>query len=213
MGLHLRDLSLKYKFWALNAVSFAITLLLVLFAMHQEQDARGTAARQQAQAQAELLARWPAGTALPASDRVLVYAPDGQPRRNGAPLPLSRQSGWTASGRANVNWQATPKDFFQLNGNLTGKRLTPQGYQEPVGILNFGYRHKVNDDWSFVVVGRDLLDSYKSTLVLDTATVKRRAETRAHFRTLMVGLTYSFGSNRRVQPQAFDYGSQGGAPQ
>ena len=52
----------------------------------------------QAQAQAELLARWPAGTALPASDRVLVYAPDGQPRRNGAPLPLplSRQSGWTA---------------------------------------------------------------------------------------------------------------------
>jgi methyl-accepting chemotaxis protein len=96
MGLHLRDLSLKYKFWALNAVSFAITLLLVLFAMHQEQDARETAARQQAQAQAELLARWPAGTALPASERVLVYAPDEQPRHNGALLPLPRQSGWTA---------------------------------------------------------------------------------------------------------------------
>lgn len=35
----IRDLSLRYKFWAVNAVVFFITLLLVLFAMHLEQDA------------------------------------------------------------------------------------------------------------------------------------------------------------------------------
>ncbi|HTN29595.1 MAG TPA: methyl-accepting chemotaxis protein [Pseudomonas sp.] len=96
MGLHLRDLSLKYKFWALNAVSFAITLLLVLFAMYQEQDARETAARQQAQTLATLLASWPAGVALPLGEQVLVYAQNEQPSLNGTSVSLPRQNGWTA---------------------------------------------------------------------------------------------------------------------
>ena len=37
MGAWMRDLSLKYKFWAVNAVSFFTTLLLVLYAMQLEQ--------------------------------------------------------------------------------------------------------------------------------------------------------------------------------
>lgn len=57
----IRDLSLRYKFWAVNAVVFFITLLLVLFAMHLEQDARQQQARQAAEQQAVLLAAWPSG--------------------------------------------------------------------------------------------------------------------------------------------------------
>ncbi|HSX71023.1 MAG TPA: methyl-accepting chemotaxis protein, partial [Pseudomonas sp.] len=37
------DLSLKYKFWAVNLVAFVTTLLLVLFAMQQEQQGRAGA--------------------------------------------------------------------------------------------------------------------------------------------------------------------------
>jgi hypothetical protein len=40
MGAWLSNISLKYKFWAVNAVAFVTTLLLVLYAVHLEQHAR-----------------------------------------------------------------------------------------------------------------------------------------------------------------------------
>ena len=33
MGAWISDLSLKYKFWAVNAVAFVISLMLVLFGL------------------------------------------------------------------------------------------------------------------------------------------------------------------------------------
>ena len=46
MGALIRNLSLKYKFWAVNLVAFVTTLLLVLFALYQEQAGRIDAARE-----------------------------------------------------------------------------------------------------------------------------------------------------------------------
>ncbi|WAH57211.1 methyl-accepting chemotaxis protein [Pseudomonas silvicola] len=40
MGTWLSNLSLKYKFWAVNAVAFVTTLLLVMYAIHLEQQGR-----------------------------------------------------------------------------------------------------------------------------------------------------------------------------
>jgi HAMP domain-containing protein len=40
MGAWLSNISLKYKFWAVNAVAFVTTLLLVLYAVQLEQQAR-----------------------------------------------------------------------------------------------------------------------------------------------------------------------------
>src|SRR5690606_14095361 len=89
MGHLLRDLSLKYKFWGLNAVSFAITLLLVVFAMYQEQDARGAAARQQAESLAGLLSQWPNGAPLAESEQLRLFPRGEQPRVNGTLLTAS----------------------------------------------------------------------------------------------------------------------------
>ncbi|NWE73601.1 methyl-accepting chemotaxis protein, partial [Pseudomonas gingeri] len=55
MGAWLSNISLKYKFWAVNAVAFVTTLLLVLYAVQLEQQARTDASRSAAQAQARLL--------------------------------------------------------------------------------------------------------------------------------------------------------------
>ncbi|HLD64702.1 MAG TPA: methyl-accepting chemotaxis protein, partial [Pseudomonas sp.] len=63
MGSWIRDLSLKYKFWAVNAVAFVTTLLLVLHALQLEHQALSSAAQASAQAQAGLLRAWPAGQA------------------------------------------------------------------------------------------------------------------------------------------------------
>jgi outer membrane receptor protein involved in Fe transport len=62
------------------------------------------------------------------------------------------------SGRANLNYQATPKDFLQINAFSSGKRLTPQGHREPFQMVNLGYRRKVSDKLSFVVTAQDVLE-------------------------------------------------------
>ncbi|MGH8416532.1 MAG: methyl-accepting chemotaxis protein [Pseudomonas sp.] len=65
MGRWLSNISLKYKFWAVNAVAFLAILLLVLYALNLEQQSRAEDARIVAQAQAWLLAAWPEGHPVP----------------------------------------------------------------------------------------------------------------------------------------------------
>ncbi|WP_371229284.1 methyl-accepting chemotaxis protein [Pseudomonas sp. QE6] len=95
MAAWIRDISLKYKFWAVNAVAFVTTLLLVLFAMHQELDARNQQARQGAEAQAQLLKSWPASTPLPSSSSLVSFATGSAPQIAGVDgSVLSRANGW-----------------------------------------------------------------------------------------------------------------------
>jgi len=75
MGAWLSNISLKYKFWAVNAVAFVTTLLLVLYAVQLEQQSRSAAAQAGAQAQAQLLQAWPAGQPLPQTLPVALEAP------------------------------------------------------------------------------------------------------------------------------------------
>jgi outer membrane receptor protein involved in Fe transport len=123
------------------------------------------------------------------------------------------RSDWTISGGGSLTYQMTPKDQFQLVGQLTGKRLTPQGYHEPLGLLFGGYRHQFNKDWTLSVSGRDLLNSYRDTLVIDTPALRDRVVTRVKLRAVFLQLTYSFGSGPR-KDTGIDYGTTtaGAAP-
>ncbi|WP_017901861.1 methyl-accepting chemotaxis protein [Pseudomonas asplenii] len=95
MGAWLSNISLKYKFWAVNAVAFVTTLLLVLYAVQLEQHARTDDARAAAQAEAQLLASWPAGQPLPRNDRLLVFQNGQAPSLNGQLLSrLGDAQGW-----------------------------------------------------------------------------------------------------------------------
>lgn len=98
MGAWLSNISLKYKFWAVNAVAFVTTLLLVLYAVHLEQQARSHAAQVSAQAQAQLLKAWPLGQPLPKSAQVLTFKRGEAPRINDQPLlEISGSNGWNAT--------------------------------------------------------------------------------------------------------------------
>jgi outer membrane receptor protein involved in Fe transport len=119
-----------------------------------------------------------------------------------------KRSGWMLSARGALTYQLTPKDQFQLVGTLTGKRLTPQGYHQPLGLMFAGYRHQFNKDWALSVSARDLLGSYKDVLVLDTPTLHDRQETHVDLRAVLVSLTYSFGSGPR-KDTGIDYGGAG----
>ncbi|MGR4864143.1 TonB-dependent receptor domain-containing protein [Caulobacter sp. LARHSG274] len=116
------------------------------------------------------------------------------------------RSGTTLSGRASLNWQATAKDFFQLNGFTSGERLTPQGHREPIQLLNLGYRRKVSDKLNLLVTVMDAADSFKDVQVIDTPALRERVERTASVRAVFVGFTYSFGGGRAKDP-GFDFGS------
>ncbi|HCT08288.1 MAG TPA: methyl-accepting chemotaxis protein, partial [Pseudomonas sp.] len=95
MGAWLSNISLKYKFWAVNAVAFITTLLLVLYAVQLEQQARSDASQASAQAQGRLLAAWPTEKALPKSEHWLTFTRGQTPHLADQDLSaLSSASGW-----------------------------------------------------------------------------------------------------------------------
>ncbi|MFQ7899185.1 methyl-accepting chemotaxis protein [Stutzerimonas degradans] len=94
MFVWVRDLSLKYKFWALNMVAFVISLLLVLYAVHVEQQSRSADARRNAQTTAELLTAWPATAELPARPEVVRFVAGERMQIQGQ--TLAQNAGWTA---------------------------------------------------------------------------------------------------------------------
>jgi outer membrane receptor protein involved in Fe transport len=108
------------------------------------------------------------------------------------------------SGRANLNWQVTPKDFLQVNAISSGRRLTPQGYREPFRMLNLGYRRKINDKLSFVVTGQDVLNTIEDTVIIDTPTLRDTTSRQPRVRAVFFGFTYLFGGGKQREP-GFDF--------
>jgi outer membrane receptor protein involved in Fe transport len=123
----------------------------------------------------------------------------------GPGYPAGRST-WSVSGRGNLNWQATPNDLFQLNGFAMGKRLTPQGYGEPLMAVNLGYRHKLTDQVALVLTAQDVLGTVQDRQVIDTATLKDQVRGRYDTRQVMIGFTWTFGGGKPRDP-GFDYGS------
>jgi hypothetical protein len=102
----------------------------------------------------------------------------------------------------------TDKDFLQVNGVVNGKRLTPQGYMQPMAMLNLGYRHKFSDQLSGVVTVQDALNTFRFKSVIDTPTLRDVQRYVPTNRGVFVGFTYAFGGGK-VRDN-FDFG--GGAP-
>lgn len=117
----------------------------------------------------------------------------------------NNRSSFAEGGRASLNWQATPKDLFQINGNLNAKRLLPQGFAEPMFLVFLGYRHRFSDALSAVVTVQDPFNAYRFRQVLDTPTLHETTVGRGRIQAAFFGLTYSFGAAQK-RPQTFDFG-------
>jgi outer membrane receptor protein involved in Fe transport len=122
-------------------------------------------------------------------------------------IPGARdRSGTVVSGRASLNWQPTPEDFLQLSGFWQGETLLAQGKREAGGMLNVGYRRKIDDKWAFQATVRDLLDDFGDVTNSESATYMDRTERTFGGRAVFVGFTYTFGAGpKKEQPPQFDF--------
>lgn len=116
---------------------------------------------------------------------------------------IDERSGTVASGRGNVTWQPTPRDYFQLSGNVFGRQLLPQGYRVAGSMLNLGYRRKIDEKLSLVFTGQNILNSARQEIVIRTPTVRDRLVQKLRGRMLMLGFAYNFGgSSGKKKPEA-----------
>jgi outer membrane receptor protein involved in Fe transport len=120
------------------------------------------------------------------------------------------RSAVTGFGRANLNWQVTPKDFVQLSAFANGKFLFPQGYNEPTWSGNIGYRHKVNDKLSWMLVVQDPFATLKNRLVLNVPGATDRVNLRTFSRQFTFSLVKTFGG-AKPKDSNFDFVSGGNA--
>lgn len=109
-----------------------------------------------------------------------------------------------ASGRLSLNWQPTAKDFVQLSSFWQGDSLLAQGRRESGGMVNLGYRRKLNDQLSFNFTARDLFNTFSNTTIYETPQFRERSEQDIKLRAFYIGLTWNFGGPRR-QPEQFDF--------
>lgn len=131
MHAWIRDISLKYKFWALNGVAFAITLIIVLFAMYQEQDAYSQAAQQSAEQRAQLVANWPAAQALPGDQQILVFTPGN------APTAIDAQNAQTLLNAK--GWIELEHDWLFAQDPLIGALVFDRNSDQRIAVLAYGH--------------------------------------------------------------------------
>ncbi|MGH7026556.1 TonB-dependent receptor domain-containing protein [Brevundimonas sp.] len=123
-----------------------------------------------------------------------------------AGIPGGRdREGEMLTGRLSLNWQATPKDFVQIMGFWQGDQLLAQGERESGGMVNLGYRRKLNDSLSLQFTARDILNSFGGATTYDTPQFRERIDQDIDLRAFYLGLTWSFGGGPRRQEPQFDF--------
>jgi outer membrane receptor protein involved in Fe transport len=116
------------------------------------------------------------------------------------------RSGTQVSGRLSLNWQPTADDFVQIGGMWQGESLLAQGTRDGGGMVNLGYRRKLNETVAFQATVRDLFDNFGDVTTYDTPLFRDRTERHFGGRAAYIGLTWTLGSGpRRQQDPQFDF--------
>ncbi|HZZ66632.1 MAG TPA: TonB-dependent receptor [Phenylobacterium sp.] len=107
---------------------------------------------------------------------------------------LGDRSAIEGGGRFSLNWNATTKDIFQLSGQMNARRLTPQGYSDPMFLSFLGYRHKFNDKLALVFNVQDVFNTFHARSFIDTPLLRDRAFGTGRIQAAYVGFSWNFGS-------------------
>lgn len=121
------------------------------------------------------------------------------------------RSGYVVSGRGSLSWTPTTGDFFQIDGRLSGKKITPQGSIQPIGVISLGYRRKLSPSLFVNATLQDVLNSNRQKLNYASPTMNYRRTVDGVGRMAALTLTYNFGGGtKKPRDPSFDF--SGSAP-
>ena len=110
--------------------------------------------------------------------------------------------------KANVDYKINARDLIQLTADYGGRRLIAQGYREPGGSANLGFRHQLKPTLALVATLADIFDSQRNRYVLDTPILHEVSLRRRSIRTASLALSWSFGGSAKKANPKFDYSDQ-----
>jgi outer membrane receptor protein involved in Fe transport len=126
---------------------------------------------------------------------------------------INTQASGAATSRSNVgfngkgalDYQFGVRDRMQISANYRGKRLTPQGYNLPFGVVNLGYRHQVDDQLTLVATMSDVFNTQRMRRVYDTPDFHGEYQRHQLGQIAYLGLSYNFGGKRKAKDVEFNY--------
>ncbi len=154
-----------------------------------------------------------AGLEFVASARLgprLDYSASGNLVYNQIDATATGQPGLQSSTGLNiktkVNYQTTGGDTLQASLSRVDRRLTPQGYFAAVRLVNLGYRHPVDRQFSLLATISDLLNEQRNNRILNTPVLSADYLRQVGGRVLYVGAIYRFGAGRKTEDSSkFEY--------
>ncbi|MBA5690708.1 TonB-dependent receptor domain-containing protein [Rugamonas apoptosis] len=109
------------------------------------------------------------------------------------------------NGKGTLDYQLGVRDRLQVGVNYRGKRLTPQGYLMPFSVVNLGYRHLVDQQWTLVATLSDAFNTQRLRRIYETPTFSGDYRRHQSGQVGYVGLAFSFGGARKVKDVEFNY--------
>lgn len=122
-----------------------------------------------------------------------------------SPGLAAKRSNVAFNGKGTLDYRLGAADRVQLNASYQGKRLTPQGYNMPFGVVNLGYRHQVDEQLTLVATLADVFNSQRMRRVYDTPTFHGEYRRHQFGQIGYVGLSYSFGGKRKAKDVDFNF--------
>jgi hypothetical protein len=107
-------------------------------------------------------------------------------------VPLTR-SDTALSLRGRIDAGFSKKDRVQLVLGSSGRRLTGQGYIEPMIFSNLSYRRQVTPKFALVASVNDPFDLMRMKQVIDTPSLKSVVDRDIEGRAFYFGFAYTFG--------------------
>jgi outer membrane receptor protein involved in Fe transport len=109
------------------------------------------------------------------------------------------------NAKLKLDYHPTAADTLQVVYSHTARRLTPQGDQLPVSLVNVGYRRQLGRSLAAVATVSDVFNGGDYRAVVLAPTFTESFGRRILGRVLWFGLAYSFGASAKPNAEGFEY--------
>jgi outer membrane receptor for ferrienterochelin and colicin len=107
--------------------------------------------------------------------------------------------------KSNLEYHPSAADTAQISLSRSDKQLTPQGYIDPITLVNLGYRRALDTHWSAVFTIADLFNGQILRRYVVTPTLTDSYRRAQIGRIAYIGVVYSFGAPKKDKADDFEY--------